>query len=930
MKRLLVVLFFTMLGVTYGEEFRIPDLASGMHSYPSANKIPDNAAAVIENFYTDSESIAIERNGFEKRDTTTLGNPSSVTGLWEFVDNTGRQWIISYSSKTYYYNEVGGTPTRLATTTVTTPPDCAPNLGKIWCVNGTDTGWSFDGSTRAVVSGMPLGTLIEPWRTRLVIGNVTGAQSTLRFSADGDGTSWTLGGNPTDPFAVLIGGANDGFPITCLWGSYLDNLVAARKRDTWFGSGFDQADFELRNVSREIGCIQTGSMREFDGSLLMMSSRGMEELRGYTFTHISEPIRNITDTIVKNTAGSRNNTQTSEGDFSSGSISPTGNLSATIVSGSVVLSSFNFTDTLQADFLQGTFSNVEIATFNVNSVWISTVNHPLFDTSNAWGLESASSYWTSAAAFPYIVQPITAGLTTVHCGTIGARTGSGYILLSDRNGGAYPAGTSDLLVEVVDSVNTNTALYGTTITFTPSTCSHALQTLSISSLGLSRRSIRLRFSLTGVDPTSTYVLSNPFVASGENVTFYLAMDTSSSDLEKNFFVDDLAGGYSVSTGTYTSKSYDTGRTATIVSVSSVGLTTSEYRPSITLQTSTNNSTWRSLTSGVLPSTIPVSFVGDRYFRTISSFTVQGSSDAYSTLDNVTVTAVSTGGFISQIVDTGGQISAWGPVTIADQQSGGSITYQFNASTNSSLSLFISTGWATITSGGIPTHAAHRYAAFRSSFSATVATANVSLDSFQMTWSEGGGTPPIASWNYDRRYWLAYTTSTASSPYNDRVLVYQRNRTWTLLTGINAASFTTWRDNLYFGNSIGNGYVYKFDVGASDDGTSITSRIVTKSYDLGLPTQNKDFQNLYTTYLGNATSFTGTFSMTYDLDQLGQTFTLGSASLLEGTGQIAAKFPFPLSNPVQGREIQYSLLKSGTGNRLKLYGLKTVFSIHEDN
>jgi hypothetical protein len=149
-----------------------------------------------------------------------------------------------------------------------------------------------------------------------------------------------------------------------------------------------------------------------------------------------------------------------------------------------------------------------------------------------------------------------------------------------------------------------------------------------------------------------------------------------------------------------------------------------------------------------------------------------------------------------------------------------------------------------------------------------------------------------------------------------------------LSGINAASFATWRDALYFGNSNSTGYVYKFDVGNTDDGGAITSRIATKSYDLGAFKNDKDFENLYVNFLGNASSFTGSFTASYDLDRSGQNYSLGTANLNEATGQVAAKFPFSLSNPVQGREIQYKIVKSGTGDRLKLYELGTVFTLLE--
>lgn len=902
-----------------GESFSVKDLSGGLYTNASANKIPDNAATIIENFYTDVETLGIERNGSEKRDTTILGDTKPVTGLWEFVDNTGQQWIISFSSKTFYKNQIGIAPSTFgARPTVTTIPDCAPNLGKLWCVNGTDSMWYFDGAATATVAGAPLGTLIEAWRNRLIIGNISGSQSTLRVSGEASGTDWTLGGQSTSPFSIAVGGANDGFNITSLWKSYQDNFVVGRKKDLWYLSGFDQGDWELRNISAEIGCIQQGSMREFDGSLLFLSSRGMEELRGYTITHISEPIRNITDIIVKNTAGSRSNTQTTQADFGAGSISPSGFLSTTSLVDSVVPSSFSKTETSNADFTAGTHSNTEV---NNSSVRLSTTNQPLFNSNNGWSFDTSGtgSYWTFAGACGGSAFDRTGASSILDTcgGAAEERSGNAYLFGSDTN---LP-GSTNLILSMHDAA-TGAILYSTTYTYT-AVCTYTQQTFT-PGISFARKSVYLRWTMNaGCSQSRSY----PFIYGGGDMTFYLIRDKSFG--ASSFWIDDIGGGYSVSTGVYTSQGYDMTRSTNLVMISSIGATINQFAaPKITLQTSSNGSSWVELGQNVLSTN---TYTGRRYARYIASFTVveASSQTASTTLDDVSLVSVSTGGFTSQIVDTGGLISAWGPVTISDQKQGGTIDYQFNSSSNTSISLFLSTGWLPIVSGGIYSGDVKRYFAFRATFSATVGTAAVSLDEFKTSWSEGAGTPPIVSWNYDRRYWLAYTTSALSSAYNDRILVYQRNRTWTLLTGINAASFATWRDALYFGNSISNGYVYKFDVGNSDDGAEIISRIVSKSYDLGYFSKPKDLQSLYVTFFGNAATFSGSFSVSYDLDRSGASYNLGSANLTEGTGQVAAKFPFSLSNPVQGREIQYKITKSGAGDRLKLYELGTIFNFMEE-
>lgn len=910
--------------------FSLKDFSGGLYSNQSANRVPDNAVTAMENFYSDIPGECIERNGYEKRDSTILGGTKAVTGLWEFVDNTGVQWVISFSSQSYYKNALGDTPTKFGqNTTVDTPPDCAVNLGKIWCVNGTDSLWWFDGTSTGTVASAPVGTLIEPWRTRLVIANISGSQSTVRFSEDGDGTSWTIATEPTDPFSIEIGGANDGFNVTCLWGSYLDNLIISRKKDTWYVSGFDQEDVETRNISKEIGCIQAGTMREFDGSLLFLSNRGMEEMRGITITPISEPIRNITDDLIKNTASVRTDTFTSQDDFDDGTVSPSGHVSVTQFPGSVNASTFGVTQTLSADF-NGTHAGTVASGDAVKMA--GTTNKNFFherdgSTRQCYSFEtSGSACFGSDAAntAPWVenngadwlgtMQNGSPQLSTDNCGTLTARTGTtqlGLVKLID---------VWNVKVRVV-GISGDNAATPVTVNYSANQCSWSANTLTISSTW-TNRAVYILAEYSGGG--SQNLESQFFISSGNNITFYTRSDTVGSN--RWLYFDDFTGGVTESTGAYTTAIIDSGISTNTVSITTFGVTSNDFTPVFTLQTSHNGTTWTDLTSSTNSNS-----VGQRYYRFISSFTATLSQtsahNALSTLNNFSLVGIGSGTYTSPAISIGSLISSWGPLTIDSANNGGSIQFQFNTSTSPNIASFNASSWTTVTSGQIPTNSTDTYAAFRSSFNVTAATHTPILNSFQLSWNEGGtGSQPLVSWNFDRRYWLAYTTATVSDARNDRVLIYQRNRTWTIFK-LPISSFATWRDKLYFGDANDTGYVYKFDVGNTDDGNSVTSVLRTKSYDLGEVNSDKEFRNAYVNYFGN-TSFTGNYSLTYDLDRNGGIYELGTASMDESSGQIAAKFPFPISNPIVGKEIQYTLIKSGTGDRLKLYDIRTHFEIGE--
>ena len=897
-------------------EFDINDLSGGMYSYPSANEIPDKSASYIQNFFTDVQPLVSERTGSTRRDSTVLGNPNAVTGLWTFLDTSGNEWIISFSSRTFYKNTVGNAPVAFGPkTTVAQIPNAAITLGKIWFVDGTDSMWSFDGVSTAAIAGAPLGTFISPWRTRLVIGNIGGSQSTLRFSADGDGTNWTIGGNATDPFAQSIGSANDGYPITCLYWSYLDTLIVGRKYDLWGITGFDQPTEETRRISSEIGCIQNGSMREFDGSLMFLSARGLEEMRGADIKFVSEPVRDLTDAVVKNTVNALSNNQHLTSDWAAGTVDPAGSLSTTVLPNSIALSTIateSFLDDLNADFSSGTFNNtqalgqvLELAYNPTTQSQAGASNTAHFGCGNspayqAQSFTPASSVFVSSLTVDLSRTAAVPNDTTINIYNDSSNSPGSSLANGSISGSALSTFEQDIVINLNTTLTlTSGSRYWIVLNDSPG-CSGGGKDINWwRTSGSFSESYRVNGSNDTTNNTKYKVFENKFATSGTFVS--RSFDTTVSSLS-----------YLWNWGTAVRNDTAFGQTLT-------------YQT----QSSSDNVNFSSL---VAFTTNPISPV-NRYLRYKATF---GTTDTSVSpfLDSLSLSAGpfirSSGTFTSQLLSIGNAITSWGPITIVDNPtSSGTITYQFGSTSTAVIGNI--SNYTFITNGQTPTVSTNPYAAFKIVLKATAANdpvPQINTSQFLTTWFEGSA-PPLVSWIWDRRYWLSLTTNTASGQSLDSVLVYQRNRTFTLLKGINAASFTRWRDNLYWGDSTGStGLVYKYDITNNDDSSNIISKLVTKSYDLGASNRDKDVRNCYVTYLGNA-GFTGNFSLTYDMDRSGNAYSLGSVNMNDGTGQLDPKFPLGLrSSPTQGREIQYTLIKNGTGDRLKLYDMRTNYILKE--
>lgn len=816
--------------ICLGEDFSIRDLSCGIYSNASANQIPDNCAAYIQNFYTDIEPIAIEANGFQKIDDSVLGGTSPVSGLWRFVDVTGSEFIIAFSSRTYYKRTSGSEWESFGyLSTTDNRPDAAITLGKIWFTNGIDNVWSFDGTSSVDYSDTPKGRLIEAWRSRLVIGNISGALSTLRFSEDGDGSNFALGGNQADPFSIQIGGANDGYNTTCMAVNN-DSLIVGRKFDLWSVDGYDQADVATRNLSSEVGCLDDGTVQVKDGTLIWVSHRGIEAMSTSRPQNISEPIKDISDIFSRNTSNLRYVTQTSASDWASGEFSDTVYLDTVTANGSI---RFLWPDEFDS-FRDGTASTID-AWLEYNS---GGASGDVYATGGTLRFDNAGS----------------------SLGGIVARTS--YPLPDFQRGTTYHFSIESLPVDT-------------------------------------GRLSRCYFSLLPVASTSAinyefFSTLNLALASTETGKAYLFALNIDSDTATTFPWDDTGFDFPVGVDIY--------------------LSTSDYTVSL------NDVTVASGTH---------SAGGGQQYAHVGY--LRGTTGAGSMIIDDFGIAPQEFTFTSSSVFVGSGVTSWAPIAIDDQDSNnGTITYQFNSSDTATMS---EASWASVLSGAAPSNSTNSYAALRGYFYAPDWDSFVQLNGFTVSWNEGTGFPPMTSHVWDRRYWLSFTTNTESGAYNDLVLVYQRNNTWTTLKGVNAASFVTWLDDLRFGNSSGNGYVYNGDTGNSLDGSSMESFIRFKSYDLGQFFRPKEFKRAYVGYLADP-SFTGNFSMKYDIDRYGTLYDMGSVSMGASQGQVAAKFPFPVTNVssefrVIGREVQYTLTKTGTGDRLKLYGIGTQFMMKEE-
>lgn len=794
----------------------------------------------------------------------TLSNSTSpVHGVYNFYDTDGSDVSLFFNDRNVN-RSVSGQAVSVIYSTATNGVtwQCTDSAGFAYCANtGRDGIFKIDASAISLLSGFTsTGTMVAVTPERLVQSGFSTDPNAILFSKANDFSTWTLGGNPTDPIQFTITAPGSG--VKCI--AYGHGRVYWWK-DSSFGyilEGATQADWRVVTIDPGIGSTNNTYIYREEILYFQAQDGHFYAYDGSQLVQLSKDIANTITATQGRTSGSW--IQTSQSDFLSGATSPQGFISSSIVSGQLMPSSFTVTETTLADFAQGTFSN---STTTSNSVWLSTVNHPLFDSSSAYGFEGvASTYWTFGTNWS---QASSASGT---CGTITPRTGS------DMAEGIYNSASGPGIDVIAYAAATDAAASSTLFILNSKNCSYTQKTLSASQFTVpARTSIYLKFFYAG-DPAGNYLKSANFIWGGGDITFYMAQDSNTSGSPFWYVtIDDLNGGYSVSTGAYTSKSYDTLLSTNLVSVSSVGVTVNDYSPSIIIQGSHDNSNWVELGSA-LTSTSTV--VGRRYLRYISSFTVSGSSDAFTTLDNVTLVARSTGAYLSAVHNSP-NLSSWDTFSTDQVSNDGTLTYSMRSATGAFTVNSSTPAWSDITVGAIPTISTNPYFQVRSSFTITAATQNPTLNSFVVNWFEGSASDKSYAIYHDDANWWSVTSGTGATT-NNRILRFDLLNPGWYIYDIGMAGMYIRSQSLYFG-SVADGKVFKFGDVDNDNGSAINSYWQSKDFFGANPFLDKNYTRLSSVHPQVSNS---TMTVTYTID--GSTATAYNVNLTNANSSFIQK------------------------------------------
>lgn len=862
-KSLTIGLFSTLLALLGPRWAFAGDIVIG--SFQGLNT-QDNPVALEDGEAQDLLNIGItpggksvyKREGYGLHKTLSFST-SAVHGLHYFQDLSGSD-IQLYGHDIYLAASVNGaSPVDVATGTVNATWQCTDNSGFAYCVNSsrnTPVRTSGTTGTSTYMGGIPLGTMITNTPDRLVVAGVSGAESSLYFSQANTFSNFTIGINSADPFVEVINSP----------GSRLTHIRYACGKLLWwkdgsfgYSVGSDQFNIENVTISQNIGTLDNSS-DEYNGVVYF---RGQDNhIYQYDCSNVTRLSRKITPTVSGSGRRKANSwTQSSQSDWQSGTLAPSGNFSTTASAGDLTVSSFSATDTSDTDFNQGTSTNV---TYQSGGLIISTNATTLSNYSFETG---DLTNWVDGGT-PDVATSLTG--TGGSCSVSSAQDGT-YFAYSL---GTFGGGAMTVYFSAWDA-STNIGISTTSISWV-NNCTWASRTITIGSTYLRRK---IKVHISSDDSGFSTLESDPFIATGTNITFYTAaLNTCSLGSCKTLAFDNFSGNVrsTISTATYQSRVFDTGVTAPLAAVTA-NWTASEYVPYVELQNSASSSGPFTKVTGSTGTTVSTT----RYLRYISSFTVGTNNDALTTLDDVTVVSKSTGGIYFSPVNTASALSSWSTFGANDQTTGGSLTYYVRASTGLFTVLSSTPNWVAQSKNATVNYATGTYMQVMASFTVTSATTPIALNDFTFNWFEGNSVDKAYIKYWNDYVWIAVSSGTTG--LNNRIQRWDiLNQTW-LLDDISANGFLVDNNSLYFGSPTA-GKIYKYGNGlTTDDSGSINAYWKSKNFAGDDPFVQKNWDQ--SDFVVKAASPT-VMSVIYQLD--GSTSTTYSMNLYHPTKTILHK------------------------------------------
>lgn len=859
MKNRLLIAFLAIASVSYGDEISVSSF-----KYINSN---ENSLIIDQSEAQNLLNVDITPGGrsVKKRPGygvyKTLGTSQGIHGGHHFFDATGNDVQVWGSSTSLYGIVSDATPARIVSSaTLNATWDCADTQGSAYCVNSArDAYIRTNGTSLTSWHTSPLGTMVEATPDRIIVAGVIGNVNTIYVSASNLFTSFVAGPLSTDAFTEVI--AAPGSKLTHLrWGC--GKVLWWKDQSFGIFDFEDQYDATVKIVSDNIGSFDNTSAMDPGGSVWF---RGQD---GHIYQYDCSGLIKQTIEISPQVQASGHRTTnfweyTSQNDWEGGSIVPSGSLSTTNPTGAVTPSQYSDTDDTVVEFSSNiaNSTNIHVGTtyftmgqYNDSNSTFTNVPNNSFETGTFSG-------WTRSDVGSTTTSTWTIVTSGSGCGSFSGINGSYVLLLEDS------VTFNKQYLEVVDLSGTSVGEAQIIRPGTVTTCVVAgTATITSTSPSVVGKRVTLRIkNCSGTSNCNSYTAMNTassFIFTGSVSVWY---GYPSGGFGGNEFFDFVSGGVNVGTGTFVSRTFNTGFTSSTIQIQA-SWTLNDTVPYFEIQHSTSaTGRWYKVVSGT-----GTNAVSNRYIRYISSMTPQATEDGQTQVTSVRVLTLSTGTYYSTIKNAP-SLTAWSTFNPLAADGGGSHAYYVRSSTNSFTVLSSTPSWVAQTANSVVSASTGTFFQFRDDFSVNTATDTTLLDAMVINWYEGTTTDQPYMLYFDNAVWasVAYGTGVSSNTY-----IFRRdliNEGWGLYS-FGAGGILVQNNRLYFGDVASTGRIYQFASGMSDNGSDINAFWKSKDFsasDPFLETQVNQIdtyvkkntnETLTATYALNTTTTTTSFSI----------------------------------------------------------------------
>src|SRR3990167_6933509 len=323
MLKFLILSLSLAFGQDNGIVQSVNDFTGGLNTWKAPVLLSDNESPRLQNVILDKSFGVTKRKGYNKRNTTAIGDGSTrVDSVYQLETSGGTRYCVAFSSTNGYSgtNACQTFSSFVSTLTRNNNVNCEGFQDRLYCVNN-QYNFYFDGTNDYPISTLPANSdFIRVHRNRCFAAGNSTNPSRLFWSNLSDCATWTTASDWVDVQP------EDGDVITAIGPPIFDMLPIYKKFSTWALKGTGPNSFVVVNISRNIGAKNHRSIANFKNVQLFDSvgpnggQPGIYAFNGIVVEEASKKLRNEIDNLDTFKANSGRYLIDTKDDFDSGEI----------------------------------------------------------------------------------------------------------------------------------------------------------------------------------------------------------------------------------------------------------------------------------------------------------------------------------------------------------------------------------------------------------------------------------------------------------------------------------------------------------------------------------------------------------------------------------------------------------------------------------